>query len=161
VVFGTLLSHISSLSQVPALLQAYQDLRCVAYPPSALPPSLPRTHNPSFTHRTAHLTHNQKQVTARVNNARVLAAQPKALPPARRTRAARWRPSSRGASRSRLTGNPNQWADRTESRIQFGYDAYAEVERWWTAGGRERIEALAGARGSDGDRAGMMVKARL
>ena len=42
-------------------------------------------------------------------------------------------------------GNPNQWADRTKSRIQFGYDAYAEVDRWWTAGGRERIEALAGA----------------
>ena len=31
-----------------------------------------------------------------------------------------------------------------ESRIQFEYDAYAEVERWWSAGGRERIEALAG-----------------
>ena len=42
-------------------------------------------------------------------------------------------------------GNPNQWADRTKSRIQFGYDAYAEVERWWTTdGGRQRIEALAG-----------------
>ena len=58
-------------------------------------------------------------------------------------------------------GNPNQWADRTKCRIQFGYDAYAEVERWWTAGGRERIEALAGDCGSDGGRAGMMVKARL
>ena len=62
-------------------------------------------------------------------------------------------------------GNPNQWADRTKSRIQFGYDAYAEVERWWSAGGRERIEALGGNdgdRGADGGRGGvMMVKARL
>ena len=62
-------------------------------------------------------------------------------------------------------GNPNQWADRTKSRFQFGYDAYVEVERWWSAGGRERIEALAGNDGdggADGDRAGMMmVKARL
>ena len=39
-------------------------------------------------------------------------------------------------------GNPNQWADRTKNRIQFDYDAYAEVERWWTSGGREQIEAL-------------------
>ena len=62
-----------------------------------------------------------------------------------------------------MDGNPNQWADRTKSQIQFGYDAYAEVERWWTAGGRERIEALAGAGncGADGGRAGMRVKARL
>jgi hypothetical protein len=27
-------------------------------------------------------------------------------------------------------GNPNQWADRTKDRIQFDYDAHAEVERW-------------------------------
>ena len=39
-------------------------------------------------------------------------------------------------------GNPNQSADRAKNRIQFGYDAYAEVELWWNAGGRERIEAL-------------------
>ena len=65
-------------------------------------------------------------------------------------------------------GNPNQWADRTKSRVQFDYDAYAEVDRWWTSGGgRERIQALAPCRAgagdcvSDGGRAGMMVKARL
>jgi hypothetical protein len=41
-------------------------------------------------------------------------------------------------------GNPNQWADRTKSKVQFDYDAYAEVDRWWsTGGGREHIEALA------------------
>jgi salicylate hydroxylase len=39
-----------------------------------------------------------------------------------------------------LDGNPNQCADRTKTRIQFDYDAYAEVERWWMSGGRERIE---------------------
>ncbi len=41
-------------------------------------------------------------------------------------------------------GNPNQWADRMKNRIQFDYDAYAEVERWWASGGREQIEALEG-----------------
>jgi hypothetical protein len=70
-------------------------------------------------------------------------------------------------------GNPNQWADRTKSRVQFDYDAYAEVERWWTTGGgRRRVEGLArlGAgpgcnRDRDGGRpafdAGAMVKSRL
>jgi len=38
-------------------------------------------------------------------------------------------------------GNPNQCAEKTKTRIQFDYDAYAEVERWWMGGGRERIEA--------------------
>jgi hypothetical protein len=40
-------------------------------------------------------------------------------------------------------GNPNQWADRTKNRVQFDYDAYAEVERWWTSSGQQRAEALA------------------
>jgi hypothetical protein len=39
-------------------------------------------------------------------------------------------------------GNSNQWADRTKNRVQFDYDAYAEVERWWTTGGRQSIKAL-------------------
>jgi len=42
-------------------------------------------------------------------------------------------------------GNPNQWADRGKNRIQFSYDAYAEVERWWVSGGRKQIEELAHA----------------
>jgi len=46
-------------------------------------------------------------------------------------------------------GNPNQWADHTKSRIQFDYDAYGEVEKWWTCGGKERIEALASGYGGD------------
>ena len=60
-------------------------------------------------------------------------------------------------------GNPNQWADRTKSHFQFGYDAYGEVQRWWASGGgRERIEALAaGDRGSGRGHVETMVKARL
>ncbi len=59
-------------------------------------------------------------------------------------------------------GNPNQWADRTKNRVQFDYDAYAEVERWWASGGREQIEAL-GGQSSDGgyDSVGMTLKSRL
>jgi hypothetical protein len=39
-------------------------------------------------------------------------------------------------------GNPNQWADRSKNSVQFDYDAYAVVERWWNAGGQQSIEAL-------------------
>ena len=45
--------------------------------------------------------------------------------------------------------NPNQWADRTKSQVQFDHDAFAEVKWWWTSGGRQRIEVLAGSRLSD------------
>jgi salicylate hydroxylase len=41
-------------------------------------------------------------------------------------------------------GNPNQWADRSKTRVQFDYDAYSEVEQWWADGGQQSIEALAG-----------------
>ena len=62
-------------------------------------------------------------------------------------------------------GNPNQWADRTKSRVQFDYDAYAEVERWWASGGgRQLLEALGGVRGghkSSSSSVKMMVKSRL
>ena len=62
-------------------------------------------------------------------------------------------------------GNPNQWADRTKSRIQFEYDAYGEVERWWTSGGREQMEALGEHAGGDcahdSSSVGMALKSRL
>jgi salicylate hydroxylase len=35
-------------------------------------------------------------------------------------------------------------AERAKNHIQFDYDAYAEVERWWASGGREQIDALRG-----------------
>jgi len=42
--------------------------------------------------------------------------------------------------------NPNQCADQSRNQIQFDYDAYAEVEKWWMGSGRERIEAIASER---------------
>lgn len=39
--------------------------------------------------------------------------------------------------------NANQWADKTKSQIQFGYDADAEAERWWAEHGQKTIGVLA------------------
>ena len=59
-------------------------------------------------------------------------------------------------------GTLNQWADRTKSRIQFEYDAYGEVGRWWTGGGREQMEALGGDDGThDSSSVGMALKSRF
>ena len=58
-------------------------------------------------------------------------------------------------------GNPNQWAGPTKRQVQFDYDVSAEGKWWWTSGGRQRIEALAGNRRSDRGHAKVMMKARL
>ena len=39
--------------------------------------------------------------------------------------------------------NANQWADKVKSRVQFGYDADAEAEKWWAEHGRSTIGVLA------------------
>ena len=61
--------------------------------------------------------------------------------------------------------NPNQWVDRTKSQIRFEYDAYGEVERCWTSGGREQMEALGERAGGDGahhsSSVGMALKNRI
>ena len=36
-------------------------------------------------------------------------------------------------------GNPNQWADKARSWVQFGYDADVECERWWAEHGQRAI----------------------
>jgi hypothetical protein len=40
-------------------------------------------------------------------------------------------------------GNANQWADEAKSRVQFGYDADEEAEKWWADHGRKTIGPLA------------------
>lgn len=40
-------------------------------------------------------------------------------------------------------GNANQWADREKSRVQFGYDADVEAEKWWAEHGQKTIGPLA------------------
>lgn len=132
-VLGAVLSHVSSLAQVPALLQAYQDLR--------LPRASATQDVSRFNREVFHMPDGPAQ---RARDEAMRAATAAEL-------------DEEGVTPPIQTdGNPNQCADRTKIGIQFGYDAYAEVERWWNAGGRERIEALAGT-GSDGGRAGMLL----
>ena len=169
-VLGAILSHVSSLAQVPALLQAYQDLRCVPsfafFSPPHLSISISQTRLPNgpphFRLPRASATQDSSRLNQKIFH----------LPdgPAQRARddAMRTAMAAELEGKPIPDGNPNQWADRTKSQVQFDYDAYAEVDRWWLrGGGREHIQALApscaGAAdcGSNGGRAGMMMKARL
>jgi len=113
-VIGALFSHVSSLSQVPALLRAYQDLR--------LPRATATQQSSRLNQKIFHLPDGPEQRA--------------------RDEAMREAMAAELEGRPIPDGNPNQWADRTKSRVQFDYDAYGEVKRWWASGGRQRIEAL-------------------
>ncbi|KAI0271993.1 hypothetical protein BGY98DRAFT_1100075 [Russula aff. rugulosa BPL654] len=134
-VLGALFSRVSSLSQVPALLRAYQDLRFVTRATATQESS-------RLNQKIFHLLDGPDQ-RARDNAMRAAMA-------------------AELEGRPIPDGNPNQWADRTKNRIQFDYDAYAEVERWWASGGREQIEALGGrSHGGHDSSVEMALKSRL
>ncbi|KAH9979482.1 hypothetical protein BGW80DRAFT_1164422 [Lactifluus volemus] len=115
-VLGALLSYISSLSQLSPLLHAYQNLR--------LPRATATQESSRLNQKIFHLHDGPEQ---RERDEAMRAAMHAELD-----------------GQPIPDGNPNQWADRTKSKVQFDYDAYAEVDRWWmTGGGREHIEALA------------------
>jgi len=136
-VIGALFSYVSSISQVPALLHAYEDLR--------LPRATATQESSRLNQKIFHLPDgpDQRARDDAMRTAMAAELEGKPIP----------------------DGNPNQWADRTKSRIQFEYDAYGEVERWWTDGGREQMEALGGHAGGDGahdsSSVGMALKSRL
>ncbi|KAN0111237.1 FAD/NAD(P)-binding domain containing protein [Russula decolorans] len=113
-VIGALFSHVSSISQVPALLQAYEDLR--------LPRATATQESSRLNQKIFHLLDGPEQRARDDAMRAAMAAELEGRPIA--------------------DGNPNQLADRTKNHIQYDYDAYAEVEQWWASGGRERIEAL-------------------
>ncbi|KAH9010148.1 FAD/NAD-P-binding domain-containing protein [Lactarius hengduanensis] len=117
-VLGDLFSRVSSLNQVPALLQAYQDLR--------LPRATATQQSSRLNQKIFHLDDGPEQ---RARDAAMRAAMAAEL---------EGKPIS-------AHGNPNQWADRAKNRTQFSYDAYVAVERWWVNGGRKQIERVARA----------------
>ena len=113
-VLGNLLSRISHISQLKPLLKAYQDLR------------LSRTAEAQNSSRlNQHIFHLPDGPEQRARDANMRKAT--ALELSGDTEALR-----RGS-----TGNRNQWADKAKSDVLFGYDADAEVDKWWTAHGKE------------------------
>lgn len=117
-VLGNLLSRISHISQLRPLLKAYEDLR------------LPRTatvqESSRLNQRIFHLPDGPEQRERDDNMRKAMALEL----------------SGKKAELQRESvGNQNQWADKTKSDILFGYDADAEVDRWWASHARELAPA--------------------
>ena len=113
-VLGNLLSRISHPSQLAPLLKAYQDLRL---PRTAMVQESSRLNQHIF-----HLPDGPEQRERDENMRKAMALQPSGDP---------------GVLRRESDGNQNQWADKKKSDELFGYDADAEVDKWWAAHRRE------------------------
>ena len=117
-VLGNLLSRISHISQLGPLLKAYQDLR------------LPRTAMIQESSRlNQHIFHLPDGPEQRARDESMRKAM--ALELAGKT----------DELQRESVGNQNQWADKTKSNVLFGYDADAEVDKWWASHGR-KLELL-------------------
>jgi len=119
-VLGNLLSRISRISQLEPLLKAYQGLR------------LGRTASVQESSRlSGQILHLQDGPEQRERDEGMRKAMALELSSG----------SSRGSPRE-PAGNQNRWAGRAETDAFFGYDADAEVDKWWAVHGK-KLEVLA------------------
>ncbi|KAJ6503779.1 hypothetical protein C8R45DRAFT_1051126 [Mycena sanguinolenta] len=108
-VLGALFSHITSATQIPSLLQAYQTIRRAR---------ATETHLASrMNQKIFHLPHGPEQQARDL--AMRLCMEDAQL-------------EERGAKFiDRSEGTPDAWADRAKSRTQFDHDAEQVAEQWW------------------------------
>lgn len=123
-VLGSLLSHISNPAQLHALLMAYQDLR------------LPRTAETQASSRlNQKIFHYEDGPDQEARDADMRRAMKVELA----------RMSGEAGGEPVLEGNSNQWADQKKNAIQFGYDADAVVDQWWSAVGETTVGRIGSA----------------
>ncbi|KAG1807966.1 FAD/NAD(P)-binding domain-containing protein [Suillus subaureus] len=114
-VLGNIFSHCSDRSDILPLLYAYQSIRYDRATATQKSSSLNR-----------HILHKPDGPDQEARDRDMRVAMEEGL------RIARGEPST-----VMLAGNANQWADKTKSNIQFGYDADEESEKWWLANGNK------------------------
>ncbi|KAG1873092.1 hypothetical protein F4604DRAFT_1925582 [Suillus subluteus] len=119
-VLGNIFSHCSDRSQIPSLLYAYQSIRYDRATATQRSSSLNR-----------HIFHKPDGPEQEERDRDMRAATEDAL------RVARGEQSTLV-----LAGNANQWADKTKSDIQYGYDADEEAEKWWLANGNKLMTSV-------------------
>ncbi|TFK45161.1 hypothetical protein BDQ12DRAFT_695389 [Crucibulum laeve] len=112
-VLGALFSRISSHSQIPALLQAYQNLR----KPRATQAQLVSRMNQQIFHFSDGPQQEARDVSMRV----AMEAAVK---------------EARGEDADACEGSANLWADKAKSAQAFNYDADNEVDAWWEGDGK-------------------------
>jgi salicylate hydroxylase len=119
-VLGNLFSRLSSRAQIMPLLQAYQSIRHAR-----------ATETQASSRLNQHIFHLPDGPEQEQRDEQMRAAMEDAL---RKTCGG---PPHLASDSSR--GNANQWADKDKSRIQFGYDADEEAEKWWHEIGKSSI----------------------
>ncbi|KAF8837679.1 FAD/NAD(P)-binding domain-containing protein [Paxillus ammoniavirescens] len=122
-VLGNLFSRLTSREQIKPLLHGYQSIR---YARTAATQASSRLNQQIF-----HLPDGPEQEK---RDRQMRAAMEAEL------REARGQPPVWTSDFSK--GNANQWADKEKNRIQFGYDADEEAEKWWWDQGRSSIACL-------------------
>ena len=124
-VLGNLLSRLTHPSQLPALLQAYEDLRL---------PRTAETQNQSrLNQKIFHLPDGPEQEARDADMRRAAEVE------LRRLRSG----GAGGAAAEAFQGSANQWADAKKSEVQFMYDADEAAERWWREGGEAVVTGAA------------------
>ncbi|KAI1787246.1 FAD/NAD(P)-binding domain-containing protein [Ganoderma leucocontextum] len=122
-VLGNLLSRLAHPEQLPAFLQAYEDLRL---------PRTAETQDQSRLNQTIfHLPDGPEQERRDADMRKATEVE------LRRIREGKSK--SNPAGDDALDGSSNQWADEKKSRIQFGYDADEAAEEWWRGGGERKL----------------------
>lgn len=107
-VLGNLLGRITSPSELPALLKAYETLR---HPRASAVQAASR--------QNQHIFHLPDGPAQQARDGAMRLAMEAALKEAR------------GETFEDCEGTPSLWADRKANMVAFGYDADAEVEKWW------------------------------
>jgi len=108
-VLGSLFSRLSLRSQIAPLLHAYQSIRYDR-----------ATATQASSRLNQHIFHLPDGPQQEERDRQMRAAIEDAL------RVARGEKSTLASA-----GNANQWADKEKNRVQFGYDADEEAEKWW------------------------------
>ncbi|KDQ19543.1 hypothetical protein BOTBODRAFT_170623 [Botryobasidium botryosum FD-172 SS1] len=132
VVLGDLLSRIPALSALPTLLKAYQELRLARATATQLA-SRENQHifhlpdGPEQQARDANMREVMMRFARKTSeNQDVLEIAPE-------------------AEKFDGKGCLNTWADRKKNDIQFGYNANAEVDKYWAQKGQMEVEAAVAA----------------
>ncbi|KAG9309242.1 FAD/NAD(P)-binding domain-containing protein [Chiua virens] len=144
-VLGNLFSRLSSLTQITPLLRAYESIRYAR-----------ATDTQASSRLNQHIFHlpdgpKQEERDRQMRAATVAALKEVSEDVAQRVRNTATVPGvsadmNLGGNTNKEDanrGNANQWADKDKSRVQFGYDADVEAEKWWKEHGMRTIGPLA------------------
>jgi len=114
-VLGSLLTHVSSLDQIPFFLRAYEKLRharCTDTQGQA-----------RLNQKIFHLPDGAEQQTRDADMRSAMEAE-------------------LNGEAIEAEGNQNQWADKKKSKAQFSYDADEEANKWWREEGEKELQDL-------------------